>query len=361
MIFWRIKLSSEKFPVEIIKTDNCTKNCPVKLGQVYCDGFFKDGSIGVFTHFHQDHIGAIKNCIGQYDKLLVHPITFAAIVAMDKGMELREQWKPQNYSVELPTKAGKITLLDANHIPGSCQVHVETDDYSMLYSGDFNFPDMQIKQADYLVLDATHGSMDYDAKSDRKSVMNRLFEDVKEKVDSNRPVVIIVPAGTLQEIIKNFELGHSEHISHDIPFVADKKQISVLNNIYQAEKSEFRNLIEFDGRDFWKLQRNNNRMVIFLTSFNEVPEELNNYYRIIIDRYRFTETQSAIRESSDGKTCRYNLESHATIENIYSYVEEVKPKVVITDSSRSSYASTLAKLIKQKFDGKIKTFVDQMK
>tara|TARA_Y100000590_G_scaffold462541_2_gene626904 strand:- start:2100 stop:3164 length:1065 start_codon:yes stop_codon:yes gene_type:complete len=349
-------LTNWEFPVDVNATDNCTKNCPIQLGQVFCDGFHKNGSIGVFTHFHQDHIGAIKNCIGQYDKLIVHPITFAAIVAMDKGMKLREQWVTQDRTATFPSKVGTISLLDANHIPGSCQVHVQTDDYSMLYSGDFNFPEMQIKQADYLVLDASHGNIHYDAKSDRKSVMNRLFEDVKEKVDNNRPIVIIVPAGTLQELIKNIELGHSEHISHDIPFVADKKQIAILNSIYEAEKSEFRDLIEFDERDFWKLQRKNSRMVIFLTSLNEVPEELSNYYRIIVGRYRFTETEPAIRVMSNGKGCRYNLESHATIENIYSYVEEVKPKVVITDSSRSDYASTLAKLIKQKFDGKIKTF-----
>ena len=83
---------------------------------------------------------------------------------------------------------------------------------------------------------------------------------------------------------------------------------------------------------------------------------MRSYYQIIVGKYRFSETEPAIREMSNGKGCRYNLESHATIENIYSYVEAVKPKVVITDSTRSDYASTLAKLIKQKFDGKINTF-----
>ena len=115
----------------------------------------------VFSHFHQDHIRAIEDCIGKYDKIIVHPITFAAITALKPGLEFREQWLTQSYDndgkgTSYPTKAGTIRLLDANHIPGSAQVHVETENYSLLYSGDFNFPEMQIRKADYLVLDATH-------------------------------------------------------------------------------------------------------------------------------------------------------------------------------------------------------------
>ena len=346
-------------PVNVVCSGS-NSGCVVKLEQVFCDGFYEHGRIGVFSHFHQDHIKSIEDCIGTYDKIIVHPITFAAITALKPGLKYREQWLTQGYDddgrgARYPFKGGTIRLLDANHIPGSAQVHVETENYSLLYSGDFNFPGMQIRRADYLVLDATHGSMEYDAKTDRQSVMNRLFEDVKEQIDNNHPVVIVCPSGTLQEIIKNFEIGHNEHISHDIPFVADEKQIKVLENIYEQYKSDFREFVEFDSREFWKLHRHNKKMVIFLTH-EPIPSELTNYYKIIVERYRFTEDQPAIRQFSSGKGCRYNLESHATIENIYSYVKEVDPKVVITDRSRSYYAPRLAKLIEQHFEGKIKCY-----
>ena len=89
-----------------------------------------------------------------------------------------------------------------------------------------------------------------------------------------------------------------------------------------------------------------------LTLFPDIEADILD--KIIVERYRFTEDQPAIRPFSSG--CRYNLESHATIENIYSYVKEVDPKVVITDRSRSYYAPRLAKLIEQHFEGKIKCY-----
>ena len=335
-------------------------NCPIKLGQIYCDGFKGpndiksqqnpaeySGLIGVFSHFHEDHIGAVRKCLGTYDTLIVHPITFKAISALLPGYQFYEQWIPQDYDTKYPSKAGDVRLLKSNHIPGSSQVHVETSDNVLLYSGDFNYPEMQIRKAEYLVLDATHGDPWHDGKTDRQSVKNRMFEDVKEKIESNKPVIIRSSAGTLQELIKHFEINPSDGpLSHDIPFVTTTKQKSVLLKIYKDVKNDFRDIIEFDSPEFWKLQFHNKRCVIFLT--NEITDEsLQNYYTILVDKYRFATNNPAIISFNGG--CRYNLASHASIHNILDYVGEVDPKEVITDHSRSGYAPILAKLIKQKY------------
>lgn len=322
------------------------KNCPIQLGQVYCDGFKEDKKIGVFSHFHEDHIQAITDCIGSYDILITHPITFEAITALKPGLGYREQWITQDYDTKYLTPAGAIRLLKANHIPGSAQVHVETDGSALLYSGDFNYPEMQIRKADYLVIDATHGDPWFDGKTDRKSVKNRMFEDVKEKINNNKPVIIQSSSGTLQEIIRHFEIGYEESkLSHDIPFVTDSKQKAVLLKIYKHEKNEFRDIIDYDSREFWKLVRNNKRCVIFLSS-DIIDDSLQTFYKIIVDKYRFVKEQTPIIPFIGG--CRYNLASHASIDNILSYVDEVKPKLVVTDYSRSGYAPMLAKLIYQK-------------
>jgi len=348
---------------EIIKVhcnDGQKTNCPIKLGQIYCDGFKGpndpkaqqdpneySGLIGVFSHFHEDHIGAVRQCLGSYDKLIVHPITLNAISALIPGCQHYEQWEPQNYGTVFTSKVGNVQLLDSNHIPGSSQVHVETNDNTLLYSGDFNYPEIQIRHATHLVLDATHGDPWHDGKTDRLSVKNRMFEDVKEKIESNKPVIIRSSAGTLQELIKHFEINPSDgHLSHDIPFVTTKKQKSVLLKIYKDVKDDFRDIVEYDSPEFWKLNRNNKRCVIFLT--NEIIDEsLQNYYNIIVDKYKFTVDNPAIIPFNGG--CRYNLASHASIQNILDYVGDVNPKEVITDHSRSGYAPMLAKLIKQKY------------
>jgi len=325
------------------------KNCPIKLGQVYCDGYKENAGVGVFSHFHEDHIKSIKSCLDTYDKLIVHPITLQAVSALLPGYQYYEQWIPQDYDTEYSGSVGDIRLLKANHIPGSCQVHVETNDSSFLYSGDFNFPEMQIRKAKYLVLDATHGDPWHDGKADRKSVMSRMFEDIKEKVLANKPVIIRTSTGTLQEIIHHFEMGLSgDTLSHDIPFVALDKQKLLLNKIYPNEKKEFRDIVEWDSREFWKLVRNNKRCVVFLTN-EKIDESLKNYYTIIVGRYRFQIDTPAIIPFSNGKGMHYNLASHASIHDIMKYVEKINPKEVITDNSRSGYASGLAKLIHLKY------------
>ena len=335
-------------------------NCTIKLGRVYCDGYKEltdtksqynpteySGLIGVFSHFHEDHIGAVRKCLGTYDTLIVHPITFQAISALLPGYQHYEQWIPQDYDTKFPSRVGDIRLLKSNHIPGSCQVHVEANGETMLYSGDFNYPEMQIREAKYLILDATHGDPWHDGKTDRQSVKNRMFEDVKEKIECNKPVIIRSSAGTLQEIIHHFEINPCDgQLSHDIPFVTPVKQKSVLLKIYQDEKDDFRDIIEYDSPEFWKLHRNNKRCVIFLT--NEIIDEsLQNHYTIIVGKYRFTKDNPAIIPFNGG--CRFNLASHASINNILDYVGDVKSKEVITDNSRSSYAPILAKLIQQKY------------
>ena len=335
--------------IDIKCNDKKYRNCAIQLDQICCDGYQPNMTFGVFTHFHEDHIHAIPDCIGSYDVLLVHPITFEAIVALKPGVKHRVQWVPHDFDTVFSTKSAKVRLLKANHIPGSCQVHVETDDKSLLYSGDFNYPDVQIRQADCLVLDATHGDIWYDGRTDRKTVMNRLFEDVKEKINSNKPVIIKAHTGTLQEIIHHFEVKCGSKLPNDVSFVLDEKQKNVLETIYKYDIDEFRdNIVEYDSREFWNMIRNKKRLVIF-SNIRIFDNDLNLMYRIIVDQYQFHKEDAAIIPHPETNSCHYNLAAHASIENIYKYIEDVNPKYIVTDYSRSQYAPKLVKLIEQKF------------
>ena len=342
------------------------KNCPVKLDQIYCDGFVEDNSngIGVFSHFHSDHIGDVESCLRKYDTLITHPITLAAIDALNPGFKLYASWTSQDYGQPFPSRVGKIQLLKANHIPGSAQVHLETNNSTFLYSGDFKFPEMTIKQADFLVLDASHGDPNYDGPTDRLSVKNRMLDDVHEKMDLGKPVVIISHSGTMQELIRHFEINDSvKPLNHDIKFVARKEQIQILHKIYENEKDEFRDIVEYDSPDYWKLIRTNSRCVIFLSSapkkddennsfLDAIDEDIQNYYKIIVDRYKFEKNKPAIQPfdgNYEGMGCRYNLASHSSVAEILDYVDAVSPKEIITDASRSNFAPLLAKLISLKF------------
>ena len=343
---------NDKYPIDVVAPQKSSKFWPIKLDNVYCDGVIRDKPIGVFTHFHKDHTKAIEDSVGDYDKIILHPITFAAVTAEKPGLRLRQQFKPHDFGERFESKFETIRLLDANHIPGSSQVHVEAGDESYLYSGDFNYPDLTIRPADYLVLDATHGSPYYDGKTDRKSVLNRMVEDVKKRIDSNKSVVIRSDAGTLQEIIWHFEVGyHGSKIPHDVPFVTIDTQKKILLAIYQDEKDQFRDMTVYDTPEFWKLVYNNKKCVIFVTN-GTINSDIDRYYTIRVGQYMFTKEKAAIQEydsvNKHGEKisgCRYNLASHASIQDILKYVEQVKPKLVVTDNSRSGYAYQLSKLI----------------
>ena len=340
----------DEYVVDVECNSGQKNNCAVTLLSVSCDGYKEEKKIGVFSHFHEDHIRAMNQCISSYDVLLTHNITFSAIVALEPGMQYRTQWAPQQFGTDYYGKNVKICLLKANHIPGSAQVYVESSDRSMLYSGDFSFPDMQIKKADYLVLDASHGDPWYDGKTDRKSVMKRRLDDIKDKTGMCKSVVIRVSGGTLQEIVWNFEVAHSNKISDDVAFVMSEKQKKILFGIYEPDCREFRNNIVCEGsHDFWDLVRNGRPFVLFTTLAVLDDDLQRNYYNVIVDRYKFSKESSPIIPFSDGTGCRYNLAAHSSIEGIYSYIQAVNPRYVVTDYSRSTYALQLAKLIEQRF------------
>ena len=332
--------------VDVRCTEHQTSNCAIKLNDVFCDGYTECGLIGAFSHFHEDHIGSVIDCIGSYDVLITHPITFQGIIALKPGIKHRVQWLPQDFGTKYSTNTGYIELLKANHIPGSSQIYVTVNDKSMLYSGDFNFPDAQVKQADYLVLDATHGDPWHDGKTDRRSVKNRMFEDIQDRLKLNKPIVIQTSSGTMQELIHHFEIRYGSKFDDDVAFVMDKKQEDVLMNIYAGEQQEFRPAVHYDSREYWKMIRTNQKCIIFTTNLI-LNEEQESFYKIIVDQFRFSKGQPTIIPFDGG--CRYNLSAHASITDIYSYIESISPKYVITDNSRSGYAQKLAKLIEQRF------------
>ena len=333
---------------DVICANDTRTNCPIALDGISCDGYKKDTLYGVYSHFHQDHMGSVSDCIANYDVLIAHPITFEGINALKPGMKYREQWVTQDYDTAYKFPDGFIRLLKANHIPGSSQVYVESAGKTMVYSGDFSYPDVQIREADYLVIDSSHGDPWHDGRTDRRSVKNRMFEHVEERLELHDQAVIQVSSGTLQEIVRHFEIGYGRRMREDIAFVMEEKQRAVLHKIYREESDRFRDVIEYDSPEYYDLLRNDGKKcVIFATSLEILDEQLRNFYRIMVDRFKFTGESIPVIPFEGG--CRFNLAAHASIQGIYQYVEAVNPKHVVTDYSRSGYAKQLAKLIGQKF------------
>ncbi len=111
---------------------------------------------------------------------------------------------PYRRVFEVP--GGKVSFLNAGHIPGSCQILIEGDGRRILYTGDFNpnetktlgSAEQNYGDLDAIITEATYATEDH---PDRTTVEKEFFAEATEIVE--RGGVALVPAfgvGRSQEI-----------------------------------------------------------------------------------------------------------------------------------------------------------------
>lgn len=237
-----------------------------------------------------------------------------------------------------------MRLLDANHIPGSCQVLVEYGGRRLLYSGDFDYPAASPPKCDYLVLDATHGDPAYSYETDRSGTMRQMRERILAETQGGRSVVVRSSRGTLQEIIRYLESGE-RRVPDGVRFIAGRREIDVLHAIYPSETPRMRGIIERGSIEAYEAVLDGGPCVMFAPGL--VPDEdTGSWFSVYVDRYRwFGDGTPGLLEMDGGIRC--NLSSHASYSNIMRFVRDVNPEFVLTDSSRSSCASMLAERIRE--------------
>ena len=147
---------------------------PITIGHsIVCDGWVTGKTTAVFTHFHEDHTWNIGRTLSNCHHILLTEPTYLALRALKKIPE-RANIERLPYNREFRTAAGeKIELINANHVAGSCQVLVtmEKTGETILYSGDFCYPELQTPKANVLVLDGIHGIPEYDFDTDKPSIL----------------------------------------------------------------------------------------------------------------------------------------------------------------------------------------------
>tara|TARA_Y100001936_G_scaffold168003_1_gene164199 strand:- start:2739 stop:3809 length:1071 start_codon:yes stop_codon:yes gene_type:complete len=335
------------------------ENSPIEIGHsIVVDGHVEGKKNAVFTHFHEDHIECFDDVTSSsYNQIFLHDITYQVMIALKNSRKFMRQIKPMQHGIlgTRETKLGeKITLYDADHIPGSSQVLVEVDNTRILYSGDFVFPSAATPKCDILILDASHGSPQFTTNTDIDSEMNSLLfemkgqmkEVIEEKiVVDKKPIVVSAPRGTLQEMMKFLDEGNGEiNFSYDVPFIAREKDITILNALYPDSKSN-RKFLEWKSPQAYRKIKNKSPCIIFTP--NLPSGELLNMYRVIEGRYPNFKNEPALSEH--GNTLRINLSSHGSYEKILDYVKKNEPEMIITDSSRSKFSEELAKNLTKEY------------
>ncbi len=270
--------------------------------------------ISFVSHAHQDHSPReiIKKpyCTEETYKLikLRDPFFEANIVKEGKKIEF------DGFSAK---------LISSGHILGSTQVFIETDDISILYTGDFKLwqgltqKAIKIQQADILITEATYGKPFYKfplIEEARKELVDWVFKQLKNGFDVNLGGYTI---GKSQEIIK---LLNKNGI---VPQVSDS--IRKYSEVYN----------EFDVN--LKFLDKNEDSKIFVRPMHTIPYVQNgNSKGCVLTGWAL---------SRDYGVKAFPISDHCDFEQLMLFVQEVKPKKVFCVHG---YVKELAEEIRKK-------------
>ena len=332
---------------DVLKRASILQDGTILLGNsVVCDGYHEDRTTAVFTHIHSDHISHFETALGMCDKILVSKPTFDLLVAL-KGepISYRSNFIPMDFNTSYYNKLGeKITLFQSNHILGSSQVLVSMHDGTkILYSSDFNFPEINTIPCDILVMDSTHGDPRFDAIADSSSLERRLVELVTEEIESGKPVMIRAHRGRMQYVMNLL----SQKYIGAVKFLADEIDVK-LSKVYADYGLPCRPIIPINKNpEAYRIMNSGLPYIRFHTIGGPfTPEEESGMRTIRLSSDVRLLEGPALKEHAPNNFS-IEISDHASFSNIIKYVKETNPKIVITDNVRTKSGQTLANEIKK--------------
>jgi len=309
----------------------------ILLGRrVACDAH-KDGRpVRVVTHAHYDHILGLERSLRYCRKVVMTPAT-RDILQVLRGVDLRiGKVSALNYGERLELPDGVLELRYADHIIGSAQVLLETENGTRIaYTGDFKFPGTPALDVDVLVMEATYGAPNHVRPP--RHIIERMFTELVEQQLSNGPVCILGYHGKLQEVMQI--LFDSEVWA---PVILPKKVLEV-SKVCERYGMRLGDYIAWNSEEARELIARRQPYIAL--------HHINSRSRIDVDAPRIYltgwEFRAPVRKISDREYV-VALSDHADFPGLLAYVEEAKPKLVITDNYREGYAKTFARELERR-------------
>ncbi len=246
-----------------------------------------------------------------------------------------------NHSID----SGNISLYDANHMTGSSQVFYENTSlgYTALYSGDIGWPIQDIPKAEILIIDTTYSDLEVSRNKEytREDAINKLLGLISSNL-SLKPIYIYARYGMMQELVEKI----LENINADINFVASEDLIKK-TKIMAGFRSSLPQILNFEEYD------RSLKNVIHLKDFHKKQNETLPGVNLTITNFRPQNELQSIPNEVTGDYINYNIPvtNHANGEELFNYIANVNPKIVITDSYRNNPgALKLAENIRKRFN-----------
>ena len=308
--------------------------------QVSCDGFSLR-PVRVITHVHDDHIRGFESSLGVHEAIVMLPATKDLLLAIKgkRSMEIRRNLIAVEASTLFSFGREKITLVAANHILGSAQVLVETEEgYRVAYTVDFGWPTTVLK-VEELVIDATYGSPEYVRAYKEEDVIRDLVELVDDLVRKQRIRVCVKAfTGRLQYAMQQLQ-GRV-----NVPFLAGRRQTRIAE-VYRDYGVLVDEVVDRMSPEGVRIANEKEPFVTFHHLAEKIPETEYDVC-VYISAYMVPKEDPVIQTGS--RTYRVALTDHADFNETLAYVQESAPKVVLVDNSRGGDARSLATEIKSR-------------
>jgi len=310
----------------------------ILLGRcVACDSFDDTRPLRVVTHAHYDHLTGLQQSLRECKAVIMTAATKDFLEAMRGRWSLmRSNIKTLAYEEPLVYEDEKLTLYFADHILGTAQVLVEdTEGTRILYTSDFKLPKTPIINADVLVIEATYGNP-MQVRPFKKVVESALVSLVERGL-KQEPVYIFGYHGKLQEVMQILRNARVK-----APFIVPEKVFRVAK-ICEKHGMKLGSYMLFSEEEAQSMLKKKDSFVAFY-HMNSRRYIGKNAFRILVSGWEFS---SPRRQIGDNEHI-IALSDHSDFKELLQYVEESKPKLVITDNYRVGAAKTLAKQIEKR-------------
>jgi putative mRNA 3-end processing factor len=244
--------------------------------------------------------------------------------------------KSLDYGEPLGFKEETLELHYADHILGTAQVLVkDAEGTRILYTSDFRIRDTPVIEADAVVIEATYGNPSRVRKFDDN--IEDVFVSLVETGLKQGSVFVFSYHGKLQETM---QILHEAGVR--VPFVMPEKVFHV-SKICERYGMRLGRLLLSTSEQGKAVLDDGGPCVAFyhIGSRKHVGEGA---FRVCVSGWEFA---SACRQIGE-KEFILALSDHSDFNGLLRYVEESKPKLVITDNFRVGDAQVLAQEIQKR-------------
>jgi len=311
--------------VDIIKDGACL------IGKNFCcDGFINTRKAGAISHFHDDHTKGLESALHWYEKIYVSEATKDLLIAsMGVFLKLRNNLIAIPYNKTHSFDNEKITLYQTNHVLGSSQILIESNEKRILFVGDIREGTNPI-ETDILVILPHFGKPEHIREHKRDDVIKSFIKHVKSEINT-KSVCVLACKGKLQDIMN---LLYKADI--DVPFLADES-VKKIAEVYTKHNCVTGNIIDLSSYEAQEIIKSRSSHITFYPINTKICR-VDNYVKFTISEWNVI---APIKHKIARNEYMISISDHADFKGLIDFVKKCKPKYVVADNNRCGGSAEL--------------------